>query len=199
MTDELPDESSRADHAEEVTPPETTRDRRGERDKWLECFLRKYWGALVTPMARKMGDRGAAEDVVQDSLVKALRRWDKDPDKEITFGWVYKVADNTANDRLRQAGRGGEVLYGAIPDRASLVDQDRAAYYVAEDVLAALPRRFAEAFLLCRLAKFTSAEVSSMTGIPAGTVRWMVGQAVSALRQAVDGLEDTDEGSLDGS
>jgi RNA polymerase sigma-70 factor (ECF subfamily) len=164
-----------------------------ERKKWLDDFQNERRPILLTLMTRKLGDRGAAEDVIQDALLKVVRRWQTKPDSEVTFAWVFKVASNVANDRLRKARRNGHVLCGLIPDHGPSAAPDRAAYHAAETILASLHPRVSEAFLLCRVAGFSSAEVGSLMGIPASTVRSRVGEAVTALRQAVAGLTDLDE------
>lgn len=162
--------------------------------EWFDQYVRKWRPPLLAYVRTIVRDAGIAEDVVQETLLKALRRMDKVPDDPIAVKWLWTVARHEAFDRAKKATRQGEVPYGLTPDREKLTDPDRAACFTAAAVLADLPPRIAEAFLLCRLAAYTSAEVSEMTGTPAATVRWLVSRAVSALRQAIDGL-DVNHGS----
>lgn len=62
--------------------------REAERNKWLDDFQKERRPILLAAMTRKLGDRGAAEDVIQDAMLKVVRRWQTKPDSEVTFAWV---------------------------------------------------------------------------------------------------------------
>ncbi len=162
--------------------------------EWFDQYFREYRARLFVYVRTIVKDSGIAEDVVQETLLKALRRMHRMPDDPVTVKWLWTVARHETFDRMKKASRQGEVPYGLMSDREKSADPDRAACVTAGAVLADLPPRMAEAFLLCRLAAYTSAEVSEMTGTPAATVRWLVSRAASALRQAIDGL-DVNHGS----
>jgi RNA polymerase sigma-70 factor (ECF subfamily) len=162
--------------------------------EWFDQYIREYRPRLLAYVRTLTKDSSTAEDVVQESLLRALRRMHRMPDEPVTIRWLWTVARNEAFDRMKKASRQGEVLYGLMPDREKAANPDWATCVTAGAVLADLSPRMVEAFLLCRLAAYTSAEVSEMTGTPAATVRWLVSRAVSALRQAIDGL-DVNRGS----
>jgi RNA polymerase sigma-70 factor (ECF subfamily) len=51
------------------------------------------------------GDRTDAEDLLQDTLVKAMRAYDGLREPEATKTWLFRVATNCARDRWRARGR----------------------------------------------------------------------------------------------
>jgi DNA-directed RNA polymerase specialized sigma subunit, sigma24 homolog len=65
--------------------------------------LRRYARALVR-------NRANADDLVQDCLERAVRRWDQHRDGEVR-AWLFAILHNLAVDRFRQsASRGRHVL-----------------------------------------------------------------------------------------
>lgn len=60
---------------------------------------------LLAHLTRLVGDREAAEDLCQESFLKALRAWSqRDPQASIS-AWLYRIATNTAYDYLRRRRR----------------------------------------------------------------------------------------------
>ncbi|MFI9639040.1 RNA polymerase sigma factor [Micromonospora sp. NPDC051925] len=64
------------------------------------AFRREY-GQLVGGLVGLTGDRGLAEDCVQDAFAAALRRWREEGVPRRPGAWLTTVARNRAVDRLR--------------------------------------------------------------------------------------------------
>lgn len=68
-----------------------------------------YQGAILNYVYRLVGDIDVAEELTQDTFVKAYRaleRLDLDQDKEyLRRAWLYRIAQNTATDHLRRRAR----------------------------------------------------------------------------------------------
>src|ERR1051325_7678007 len=60
--------------------------------------------AFLRYVERRVGDRAAAEDILQDAFAKALVRPDQMPDGEALVPWFYRTLRNAAIDRLRRQG-----------------------------------------------------------------------------------------------
>jgi len=77
----------------------------------LADLYERHRASLVRAAARLLGDPAAAEDVVQETWLKALERYGcGGPDERLLVaGWFYRVALNLCYDRLRAARRAGVV------------------------------------------------------------------------------------------
>lgn len=68
-----------------------------------------YQTAILNYIYRLVGDRDVAEDLTQDTFVKAWRALDRlelEGDAEPRRrAWLYRIAHNTATDHLRRRGR----------------------------------------------------------------------------------------------
>jgi RNA polymerase sigma factor (sigma-70 family) len=148
---------------------------------WVAPYVRML-GALAV---REVG-RSDAEDVVQDALVRAWRRRATfDPDRGTARVWLVAVLlDQARRHRLRRlrwmslaaADSADAVL--VVPGDAARVDLDRA--------VRALPRRQRQVITLFYLADLSVAEVASVLGISAGSVKSHLHEARQSLRAALE-------------
>ena len=67
---------------------------------------------------RRMNDSHAADDIVQDVLLKALANRESLPPDERLANWMYRVARNAIVDRYRTARPSGSLPADLIDDRA---------------------------------------------------------------------------------
>lgn len=149
----------------------------------------EHGGALLGHALRLTGDRGRAEDIVQETL---LRAWRHAPalaaDGRPLRPWLFTVAANLARDEHRRRRvRPPEVPDSAAPDHAAPDALDRAleAWQLAD----ALGRLSAEhrAVLLETFYRGRSvAEAAEALGIPPGTVKSRTFYALRALRLVLE-------------
>ncbi len=81
-----------------------SRIRAGEPDAWNEIIAR-YEGRLLGFIARRVANRAAAEDLVQDTFVgflTSLPNYDADQSLE---GYLFSIAAHKLTDHLRREGR----------------------------------------------------------------------------------------------
>lgn len=138
---------------------------------------------LFATALRLTRNRADAEDLVQDTLVKAFRFADRFAAGTNLRAWLYTILHNTWRNRLRDAARGpidvdserveeaaaspGGPTAGDTPERIlmrSTLDADLQA------ALDALPDAFRQAVWLRDVEEFSYAEIAEMLGIPIGTV-----------------------------
>jgi RNA polymerase sigma-70 factor (ECF subfamily) len=147
--------------------------RREFEERLAEC------GPLAYRVARGVLRNSAdAEDVAQESLVRAYRCFDRLRDRTRFRAWLVRITFRLAIDRVRAAKRREfrETLW-ARPER-------RAAPPTAEDVAASsefqahldraleeLPEKFRLVLLLAAMEGHTLEEVAEMLGLPLGTVK----------------------------
>jgi RNA polymerase sigma-70 factor (ECF subfamily) len=126
--------------------------------------LRRYARALV-------GERYAADDLVQDTLVRALSKfhlWRPGTDLR---AWLFAIMHNVFVNQLRARGtRAEESLDDAIEDAVAPPTSDRLEIRDLAAAVALLPPEQREVVLLIALEDMSYADVSKALGIPMGTV-----------------------------
>ena len=71
----------------------------------FEELHRRYVGSIFRLVRRKLGDALLAEDIAQETFLKALRMLDRVDDSFNFGGWVHTVARNLCYDELRRRQR----------------------------------------------------------------------------------------------
>src|SRR5436309_3088445 len=101
---ELEDQPAARDQAE-PTDVELVRAYRNGDVHAFEELHRRYVASIYRLVRRKLGDALLAEDIAQETFMKALRMMDK-VDESFNFGgWVHTVARNLCFDELRRRQR----------------------------------------------------------------------------------------------
>ncbi|MET9962896.1 sigma-70 family RNA polymerase sigma factor [Streptomyces sp. NPDC006326] len=164
------------------------RTRRGSTDEALiRSVYEEHGHALLAYATRLTGDRAAAEDVVQETLIRAWRHSEVLVNgKGSVRGWLLTVARNIITDRYRaKAARPAEVSGTAA---APPVEADHADAVVdTMTVMGALDRLSPEHRDVLKelyYRQLSVAEAADSLGIPAGTVKSRSHYALKALREA---------------
>ena len=143
-----------------------------------------YGGPLYVFAYRRLGDKQAAEEVVQDTLVRAWRAADSyDAERGPVAAWLFGIARNLVRDRLRRRASGPETvrLPTTVPEPAGEVDRMLETWQVA-DALAGLSPPHREAILACHYRGYPVAEAATLLGVPEGTVKSRLYYGLRALR-----------------
>lgn len=128
---------------------------------------------------RLLGNRAEAEDLVQDVFVAAIHGKDRFAGKSSVRTWLYRIALYQAGKR--RARRHREVpLHESTPAQAPVerVDIDQAIDH--------LPSKLRQAFILVKVEEFTSLEAAEILGLPEGTVKFHVYEAIRQLRATLE-------------
>jgi RNA polymerase sigma-70 factor (ECF subfamily) len=132
------------------------------------------------------GDRQRAEDLVQETLLRAWQQADRlDPKHGPVRPWLFTITRNLAIDAWRRrAARVGEVFTDELPEPPSDVDEtDRAveAWTIAE-ALSRLSAAHREVLVECFYQGRSVAEAAARLGVPTGTVKSRTHYALQSLR-----------------
>jgi len=159
-----------------------------------EVDLRRLWDEHAGPLLAFVlrltgGDRGRAEDVVQETLLQAWRHPEVlDPARGPVRPWLMTVARRVAIDhyRARQA-RPIEVGDEGLEQLATEDGIDDALErWLVADALATLAPAHREVLLHTYYAGRTVTEAAMTLGVPAGTVKSRVFYGLRALRLALE-------------
>jgi len=153
----------------------------------LRALNEEHGDALFAHALRlSSGDRQRAEDLVQETLLRAWRHPAAlDPERGSVRAWLFTTARHLAIDAWRRrASRVGEVVTDDLPEPPPAVDEtDRAveSWTVAE-ALARLSPAHREVLVECFYQGRSVAEAATRLGIPAGTVKSRTHYALRSLR-----------------
>lgn len=139
------------------------------------------------------GDREGADDLVQDTLERALSRWHLRRNERNVRGWLYTILYNrflTNQHRLRRRG-----LHNALTEETQLpgVDGGQDAALEHRDLLRAfsvLPEEQRSVLLLIGVEDLSYEEAAAVLGVPIGTVMSRVSRGRERLRQFMYGDSD---------
>ncbi|WP_349897185.1 sigma-70 family RNA polymerase sigma factor [Parafrigoribacterium soli] len=133
------------------------------------------------------GDRELAEDIVQESLLRAWRRPRVlDQSETSARAWLFTVARNLVVDHARSARTRNEITTDAPPERA-IADQTDALLdaWLVSDALTALSHEHRLVVVHSYYLGQSTAEIGRELGIPDGTVKSRLHYALRALRLAL--------------
>jgi RNA polymerase sigma-70 factor (ECF subfamily) len=146
--------------------------------------LRRYARALV-------GDRAAADDLVQDTLERAWAKLHLFRQGTDLRAWLFTVMHNVHVNRIR-AARPTDALDDEMPELAQRAAQGDALLVRDLDrAIAALPAAQREVLLLVALEDLSYEEAAQMLGIPIGTVMSRLARAREKLRVLMTGKGGT--------
>ena len=124
-----------------------------------------------------------AEDLVQDTYLKAFRAVDSFEPGTNLRAWLFTILHNTARNRFRDRARDTVAVDSDIVDRAAeqapqggVVDNPETRLMretltpELQTALDAMPEAFREAVWLRDVEEFSYAEIAEMLSIPVGTV-----------------------------
>ncbi len=152
----------------------------------LSDLYDRYAGLIFGSGVRYLGDRGLAEDLVQDVFTSVWRNAAGfDPARASFSTWVYRITRNRATDLIRR--RKARVRTAENDPLFEPGGDDPAGELSRSfDVASALSRLSAvhrEVLVLAYFEGLSQSEISRRTGTPLGTVKSRTTAALRALRE----------------
>lgn len=150
-----------------------------------------FLDSLYATALRLTRNPADAEDLVQDTYVKAFRFANRFKPGTNLKAWLYTILHNTYRNSRRGAGRDPVIPDSDIVDRASGPEGETPEDLILERTLSAdvqaaldgLPPAFRQAVWLRDVEEFTYAEIAAMLGIPIGTVMSRISRGRRLLHQ----------------
>ena len=162
---------------------------------WIDALYR-----TALRLTRSPAD---AEDLVQDTYLKAFRAADSFEPGTNLRAWLFTILHNTARNRFRDRAREALTVDSEQAERAldaSVLDRpgsnDNPETLLLRDTLGpelqaavdALPDTFRQAVWLRDVEDFTYAEIAGMLDIPIGTVMSRISRGRRMLFERLHGL-----------
>jgi RNA polymerase sigma-70 factor, ECF subfamily len=146
---------------------------------------------------RALGDAGAAEDVVQDTFLRAWLAAERyDPDVSSVRVWLFAITRNVVIDAARRAAATSSPQVPADPDAvASGLDPEPdpservVVLRLVTTALAGLSPAHRHAVVETHLRDRPGDQVAAELGIPVGTLRSRVHYALREMRATLVDLE----------
>jgi RNA polymerase sigma-70 factor (ECF subfamily) len=166
----------------------------------------QYASQLYSAALRMTRNPADAEDVVQETFLKAYRAYDTFAEGTNLKAWLYRILTNTYINRYRkQQRRPSEVELGELqdvylfrrlgePSGASLsAEESVLEQFVDADIkqaLESLPEHFRMPVLLADVDGFAYKEIAEILDIPIGTVMSRLHRGRKALQQKLWSLAE---------
>ena len=164
----------------------------GERDREaFEILYGRYVRSVFGLALRRLGDRGHAEDAVQEAFTAIWRSASTyRPERGAAGGWLYTVARNAIVDRLRRNGPTADAelpeLASTEPGPAQQAEDSDVAFRVHR-ALEELQPREREVIELAYWSGMSQSEVAEYLHLPLGTVKTRTRSGLARLATVLEG------------
>jgi RNA polymerase sigma-70 factor (ECF subfamily) len=181
--------------------------RAGEETAYRE-LIRRYERPLFSLLYRMVRDRELAEDLAQETFVKALNAIESYRPEYKFSSWIFKIANNAAIDHLRRRELDTLSLEGSphaeTPDAVEATalqigDRQESPLEAVEarelggqieQAIARLRPEYRSCILLRHVEGRAYEEIAEILNLPLGTVKTYIHRARNELRQALAHLRE---------
>jgi len=160
----------------------------GDEQAYVE-LVNRYRDRLMNFVFQFLGDMEQSEDVVQDTMLKLFEK--KHYYREIAkfSTWIYTIARNLANTELRKRKRRKVTVLSQmtrdereyeLPAIQPKIGQEVENEYAAKRIqiaIHALPEHFKTVIILRDIQELSYDDISSIIGVPLGTVKSRINRA----------------------
>ena len=171
-------------------------------------LVRRYERPVFSLVYRMVRDRELAEDLAQETFVKALNAIESYRPEFKFSSWIFKIANNAAIDHLRRRELDTLSLDGSphaetpeaieatalqIGDRQETALEEVEARELGGEIETAISRlrpEYRSCILLRHVEGRAYEEIAEILGLPLGTVKTYIHRARHELRRALDHLKD---------
>lgn len=169
-------------------------------------ILVRYERPVFSLVFRMVRDRTLAEDLAQETFVRAFQALRSYNPSYKFSNWIFKIANNLTIDHLRRKTLDTVSLDGA-PDAVTSDELERTRFSVAdtgetpheyvenqelgsliENAIAGLRPEYRTAVLLRHVEGYSYEEIAEVMGVPLGTVKTFIHRARNELKGKLDGV-----------
>ena len=153
----------------------------------FEQLVARYQSRIVSYAARMLNDHDEAEDVAQETFVKAYRSLESFRGAASFSTWLYRIATNLCIDRARKRKRSPQQAYSLdeplgddenggreLPDFSFEpgrgAERDELRLRVRETV-AQMPEKLRQVLVMCDIQGMAYDQIAQVLDVPIGTVK----------------------------
>jgi RNA polymerase sigma-70 factor (ECF subfamily) len=191
-----------------ATDQEIVRAAREGQERAYRELIRRYERPVFSLIYRMVRDRELAEDLAQETFVKALNAIDSYRPEYKFSSWIFKIANNAAIDHLRRRELDTLSLEGArdatTPDRAEATAlqikdrgespleemESRELGSAIERAIGTLRPEYRSCILLRHVEDRSYEEIAEIMNLPLGTVKTYIHRARTELKDALGDLRE---------
>lgn len=165
-------------------------------------IVNRYKGRLFSFIMRMVADPVTAEELAQDTLIRAYIHADKYREIARFSTWLFTIATNLVRNKMRKRKRTPRMLVlnpapegDEMPldppdpgaDTTRLSEGNELGALIAE-ATAEIPEKYRIPFLLREVDQLSYEEIQKVTGLKLGTVRSRINRARNRFRQNIKPL-----------
>ena len=152
-------------------------------------LIERYQRPLAALLQRALGRTPEVDDVFQETWIRVVRSAHRYDPAQRFSSWLFAIAWNLVKDRwsrrvVSEDVDMTEMASGGRSPEEHAVDADRAER--VREMVGRLPERLAQAILLRYFEELSEKEVAERLGIPVGTVKSRIHNALQLLRENHD-------------
>ncbi|MBU0519719.1 sigma-70 family RNA polymerase sigma factor [bacterium] len=166
------------------------RAKKGDRSAFSK-LVELYQDRVYSLAWKTIGDREIAQDVAQDSFVRAWRALPGFKGESKFSSWLYRITYNTSLSELRRLGKPVDQYSGdeleALPNlvmHTVSIESNLEKNDLVERLIDALPPNYRSIVSLFYLHELSCQEISDVSGHPVGTVKAYLHRARNHLRKS---------------
>jgi RNA polymerase sigma-70 factor, ECF subfamily len=165
----------------------------GGEEAAFDRLVARHYQRLDRLAQHIVGNPAAAEDIVQETFLRAYRALPRFRGEASVYAWLYRITVNLCLNYLRQPlnrpAIAAPLADTSAPDPSALVEgQER--HRALRNAIAALPPHYRVAVILRDLEGFSYQEIAELLAIPVGTVKSRLNYGKRLLQEKLRALLD---------
>jgi RNA polymerase sigma-70 factor (ECF subfamily) len=169
----------------------------------FDILVDRYKVRLYNYLLRLVRNEDEAEEIAQETFVKAFIHADKYRTIARFSTWLYTIATNLVRNRFRAKRRSPrfvsmwsrgadgeeEIPVVELVDSARQPDaqfNDKELSKLIDDAIAKIPEKYRASFVLREINQLSYEEIAAVTGLKLGTVRSRINRARHCFRRAIE-------------
>jgi RNA polymerase sigma-70 factor (ECF subfamily) len=171
----------------------------------FDLLVAKYQRRLMRVVLRLVHDHAEAEDVVQETFIKAFRSLRHFRGQSAFYSWLYRIGINTAKSYLIRQGRRAPSSTGVGTEDAEVFDnaddlrdlntpelalESKQIAYSVNSAVEALPLQLKTVMVLREIEGMSYEEIAEVMACPIGTVRSRIFRAREIIAEKLRPMLD---------
>jgi RNA polymerase sigma-70 factor (ECF subfamily) len=148
----------------------------------FETLLDRHQREIMGYIVRSLGDHDLAQDVFQETFLRAFRAYRRLPAEANHRAWLYKIASNACHDAHRQRVRSPLPLNDSLPGADPPGSDSRELARAVVEFIHSLPARQRQSVVLRKFQGLDYDEMATVMGCSPEAARANVYQGLRKVR-----------------